>query len=132
MEPSIKLGDVILVKNIKEEDLKVDDIITFEANGKNITHRITEIQEAGYKTKGDNNNLEDEKKIRYFQIKGKVILTIPYLGKIIDILNNKIIFLIIVLIILILLFFKIGMEEKKEIRRNKKREEDQKNQNKIY
>ena len=132
MEPSIKLGDVILVKTVKPEELKQGDVITFELYGENVTHRIIAVQDDGYQTKGDNNNIEDENIVKYFQIKGKVILTIPYLGKVMDILNNKIIFLIVVLIILILLFFKLGMEEKKQIRIKKKHEEDQKSQNQIY
>lgn len=132
MEPSIKHGDVILVKTVKQEELKQGDVITFELLGENITHRIVALQDDGYQTKGDNNNIEDKYIVKYYQIKGKVILTIPYLGKVIDILNNEIIFLIVVLIILILMFFKLGMEEKKQIRRKKKHEEDQKSQNQIY
>lgn len=130
MEPNIKTGDVIITKNEKEENLKKDDIITFEKQGVLITHRITNIEDSDgekiYSTKGDNNTIEDLEKVRYDEIKGKRILTIPKLGKLITLLENQLIFLIIVLMILILCFYKIHLQEKKEIRREKKRIEEEK------
>lgn len=130
MEPSIKSGDVVIVKKVPEENIKVGDIITFKQNTEIITHRISKIEEENnikkYITKGDNNNLEDSEKITYEGIKGKNIITIPYLGKIINMLENKIIFLVILLVILILCFYKIQKQEKIEIRREKKKIEDEK------
>lgn len=130
MEPHIKEGDVIITKNEKEEDLQVGDIITFEKKGQVITHRITNIEDnegkKSYTTKGDNNTIEDLEKVSYDEIVGKGILTIPKLGKLINLLENQIVFLIIILMILILCFCKIRIEEKKEIRREKKRIEKEK------
>ena len=132
MEPAINNGDAIIVKNCEEEDLQTDDVITFEQNQKIITHRIQKIEEdqttkeKTYITKGDNNNIEDSENIKYSAIIGKCILTIPYLGKIILVLENKLIILIIILIILILFFFKIQKQEKLENRREKKRIEEEK------
>lgn len=131
MEPTIKNGDVIIIKKIPEEKLEDGDIITFKQNADIITHRISKIEEENgkkYITKGDNNNLEDSAKITYQEIKGKKIITIPYLGKIMNILENKIVFLIILLIILIICFYKIQKQEKSEIRREKKKIEDEKKQ----
>ena len=130
MEPTINIGDVVITKEVKEKDIKVGDVITFMQDGEVITHRITNIenydQKAQYTTKGDNNNIEDTFKILYEDIEGKHILTIPYLGKIVQQLDNKIVFLIITLIILIYLFFRIQNQEKKENRREKKKIEDRK------
>lgn len=131
MEPTIKNGDVIIIKKIPEEKLEDGDIITFKQNADIITHRISKIEEENgkkYITKGDNNNLEDSAKITYQEIKGKKVITIPYLGKIMNILENKIVFLIILLIILIICFYKIQKQEKSEIRREKKKIEDEKKQ----
>lgn len=132
MEPTIKNGDVIIIKKIPEEKLEDGDIITFKQNAEIITHRISKIEEEEnekkYITKGDNNNLEDSAKITYQEIKGKKVITIPYLGKIMNILENKIVFLIILLIILIICFYKIQKQEKSEIRREKKKIEDEKKQ----
>lgn len=126
MEPEIKLGEVVIVKQVSQNELQVGDIITFERNRENITHRIVEVQEQGYITKGDNNNTQDEKLVYIPEIKGKCVMTIPFLGKVIGLLNNQLVFLIVVLVILIIVFFKLGIEEKKEIRRNKKSEADKK------
>ena len=62
MEPTINMGDIIIVKKVKdEENLKNGDIISFNKNGEIITHRIIDIVETNgekrYITKGDNNNI---------------------------------------------------------------------------
>lgn len=134
MDPHIKEGDVIITKTEKEEKLQEGDVITFKKNGILITHRITKIEEIQgkkiYTTKGDNNTVEDTEKVGYDDIKGKNILRIPKLGKIIMFLQNQIVFLLLILMILILCFWKLQLQEKKEIRREKKRiEEERRNKN---
>ena len=134
MEPTIDINDVIITKKVQEEEIKVQDIITFIKDNEVITHRITKIENEEnikkYTTKGDNNNIEDSFKITYDNIEGKHILTIPNLGVIVKVLENQIIFLIILLIILICMFFRIQNQEKKEIRREKnKSEENRKREN---
>ena len=128
MEPTIDINDVIITKKVQEEEIKVQDIITFIKDNEVITHRITKIENEEnikkYTTKGDNNNIEDSFKITYDNIEGKHILTIPNLGVIVKVLENQIIFLIILLIILICIFFRIQNQEKKEIRREKKKSEE--------
>lgn len=130
MADSINSGDIVIVKEVPEEELQVGDVITFEKDYQVITHRITKIDdEKGkrvYTTKGDNNNLEDNQKIEYEQIEGKSVLTIPKLGYLFNFLENQIVFLLIVLILLIVLFFRIRKNEKMEIRREKKKIEQEK------
>ena len=58
-------------------------------------------------------------------IKGKHILTIPYLGKIVQLLENKLLFLIILLIVLIFIFIQLQNQEKKDNRREKKKIEEE-------
>lgn len=134
MEPSINLGDVVIVKKCKENKLQTGDIITFKTKNEIITHRILKIEDNGllpntYSTKGDNNNIEDIEKVTYSNIEGKKVVVIPYLGKIIMMIDNKIIFLIIVLIILIICFLKMQKQDKIENRREKKKIEEEKNKN---
>lgn len=117
MEPTINMGDIIIVKKVKdEENLK---------NGEIITHRIIDIVETNgekrYITKGDNNNIPDLEKLSFSQIEGVKVISIPYLGKIIEFLENQIIFLIIILTILIIYLYKLNKTEKSEIRRDKRR-----------
>lgn len=132
MEPTIEVGDIVIIKKVKAEKLNQGDVITFTREGEVITHRITKIEteekSTQYVTKGDNNNTEDTLKIKYEDIIGKEILTIPQLGKAMQLLDSKIILLIIILIILICAFVKIQKKEKLENRREKKKiEESQKN-----
>lgn len=130
MEPTISVNDVIIAKKVDKRDIKMGDVITFLHNGEVITHRITKVDLNGeYTTKGDNNNIEDIFKTNYDNIEGKHIVTIPYLGKLVQILDNKIVFLIITLVALIFIFFMIQKQEKRDNRREKKRIEDKKREN---
>lgn len=131
MEPTINVDDVLITKKVRKEEIKIGDIITFIKKGEVITHRITNIDESGeYTTKGDNNNIEDSLAINYEDIEGKYVLTIPYLGKIAKILDNKIVFLIITLTVLIFIFITIQKQERKDERKEKKRIEDEKRKKK--
>ena len=127
MAPTINIGDIVIVKKVEKEKLKQSDVITFSQEGEVITHRIIKVEaDFKYVTKGDNNNTEDTKKVKYEDILGEEILIIPYLGKAIQIIDNKIIFLIICLIILICAFINIQKNEKLENRREKKKIEEKK------
>lgn len=67
MEPNIKSGDLIFVKQIDANEIKVKDVIAFfdpDGNGSSIlTHRVTEVYEENgtifFRTMGDANNAED-------------------------------------------------------------------------
>ena len=130
MEPEINIGDVVIVRTCKEEDIHENDIITFYQNGYINTHRVAEIVDMDGKkfiTKGDNNNAEDSKEVEFADIKGKVIMKIPFLGSVINFLQDRLIILIIILILLLLLLWKIVKDERKENRRIKKEIEKEKN-----
>lgn len=130
MEPTINVNDVLVSKKVDKDEIKTGDIITFIKDGEIITHRITQIGADGeYTTKGDNNNIEDSFTIKYDNIEGKHVLTIPLLGKVIEILDNKIVFLIITLIILMFIFVTIQKQERKDERKEKKKIEDEKRKN---
>ena len=130
MEPEIKKGDVIIIKKVDEEQLRVNDIITFKTDEEVITHRIVQINDDGmektYVTKGDNNNVEDPEVLTYEEIEGKQIIKIPGLGKIIAGIKNGIVIILVILIGLIMYLNRIEMREKSEARREKKRIEDEK------
>ena len=67
MEPNIKIGDLIFVKQIDANEIKVNDVIAFfdpDGNGTSVlTHRVTEIYEENgklfFRTWGDANNAGD-------------------------------------------------------------------------
>lgn len=124
MQPELSEEDVVIVKQIEEDKIKINDIITYIKDGKSITHRVIGITEIDghkeFKTKGDNNSLEDLESINYEQIRGKVIFKIPLLGKIIQFMKDQIIILIIILICLIAFLLNMQKRDKQEIRKRKK------------
>lgn len=57
MAPTITTNDILIVKLTK--DINKDDIITFFSDDKIVTHRVIEINNKTYMTKGDANNTMD-------------------------------------------------------------------------
>lgn len=89
MEPEYNIGDVIIIREKPEEEIKIGDIINYTSeNGiDTITHRVVDIIEKDgqnyYKTKGDNNNSVDPELVKYSQVKGKLVFKISKLGTVI-------------------------------------------------
>lgn len=72
MKPKFSRGDIIIIK--EEKEYNIGDVITYQSEeGELITHRIINKNENVIKTKGDNNNTEDEENIKKEKIIGKVI-----------------------------------------------------------
>ncbi len=80
MSPAINAGDAILISGINPEEIKEQDIITFREGETFTTHRVVEIVNNTFRTKGDANEDTDTKAIKTDQIVGKLVFTIPYLG----------------------------------------------------
>ena len=124
MEPTIMTGDAILVKEVPQDEIKINDIISFLQDETNVTHRIIEITEENgikkYKTKGDNNNTEDKEKITYEQIEGKYQFKINQFGIVTEILKSKVTLIILILLIVFIYFYKRKMECKRKERKEKR------------
>lgn len=135
MKPHINSGDVVIIKKVKEKKLETGDVISFKQNDGIITHRIIEItkdeeNQEKYSTKGDNNNVEDERKIGYDEILGRKVLRIPFFGKIIILLQDEVYIILIIILILLLYLHTQKLEDKDRIRREKKEKEDARFKNK--
>lgn len=109
MVPNINVYDVIVdVKVDKPEDIKINDVITFNSSipgvhGGTITHRVIAINKDSdgnyyYQTKGDNNLVEDEGKVSFKSVVGKVVFRIPKLGRLQSFLASKAGYLFLILI----------------------------------
>ena len=96
MDPQFNIDDVVVSKKVNSSELNIGDIISFESNQEVVTHRIIGVEKTGkdsiYITKGDNNEIEDLKKVSYNQIKGKVVKVLPNLGRFIGFIKNKVTF----------------------------------------
>lgn len=103
MEPKIHTGSVVITKPVS--DYKIGDIITFGSYSKTqapTTHRINDIKVVGgrevYITKGDTNNAPDQKEIQKRDIVGKVLLSVPFVGYIIDFAKKPMGFALIIIV----------------------------------
>lgn len=96
MEPEIAVGDFIIVEMDPYEEVKKEDIITFQYNQELVTHRVIDKTAEGLVTKGDANNIQDQSfVIEEFYIGTQKIL-IPYFGYVITFLQKPIAFALIV------------------------------------
>ncbi len=97
MEPTIHVGDLIII-NTKNETYNKEDIITFyDADGNFVTHRIVSIDDKMMITKGDNNNTSDEA-ISVDRIVGKYVTKINGFGKLTTSLKSPFVMAMILLI----------------------------------
>ena len=90
MRDEIKGGDLIICDVIDAQDVKVNDIISFfdpSGNGTSIvTHRVIELVEKDgavmFRTKGDNNNVEDKELVPADNLVGIYRMRIPGAGNV--------------------------------------------------
>ncbi len=90
MDPTIKSGDLIIIKEIDPTTLKVGDIITFfdpAGNGHTtVTHTIIDITEVDnilmFETQGDNNNTADRLLVEEDAVVGIYLFRVPIVANI--------------------------------------------------
>lgn len=92
MLPQIPVGSCIWSKEILPQKLQTGDIITFRLSDTDtiVTHRIISVQtkEETVRTKGDANECSDAAPVPFDHILGKVILYIPYFGRLLMFLSD--------------------------------------------
>lgn len=124
MEPTLEINDVVVVQKCAPSRLQTGDIITFEQDGKIISHRILDIiVEKGnikFETKGDNNKIPDSEKVEAEQVYGKVLFKIGKIGKVITYIQN-IRGLINMVILMVIIFIFVSLKDKQKINRKIKR-----------
>ncbi|MCK4429341.1 MAG: signal peptidase I [Candidatus Aenigmarchaeota archaeon] len=98
MSPAINAGDIILISKINTEEVEERDIITFREGKTFTTHRVIEIVNNTFRTKGDANEEADMKIINGESVVGKVIFTIPFLGRFTHFVRSPLGFMIFILI----------------------------------
>jgi len=95
MWPSLKRGDLILIKGVEEKgDVSLGDIVIYKNPNGFTIHRVIEVNENTVVTKGDANNVSDSP-VRYEEIIGKTLafngkpVRIPFFGQISIFLNRE-------------------------------------------
>ncbi len=95
MEPTIRVGSLVIVREVDVDKLSVLDVITFNHidSHKVVTHRIVKINkingELQFTTRGDANDTDDYETVIDQNIIGKVAFSIPFLGSIFMFANSK-------------------------------------------
>lgn len=110
MEPTLQVGDYIIIKNVPYKQIKNQDIISFLDSGMIVTHRVVAKEGESASTRGDNNSVNDVKTVTKSNYVGTYLFRIPHLGYILLWLQKPIVLAavmgLIVLRMLTLIFFK--------------------------
>lgn len=126
MEPTIEIGDLVIVKQPEQENIKEGDIITFIEEQGIVTHRVVEvIEEDGkikYKTKGDNNNANDTNLVEYKNIEGIFVKNIKKIGGIITSARSSTSIIVIVLVVYLVYLIASKKSDRKDARHEKRKE----------
>lgn len=124
MEPTFNVNDLVVVKKVDTSELNDGDIITFENDGKVISHRILKISKnrngVKIQTKGDNNEVQDPYELTAEQVYGKVVFSIEKLGRFVTYIQNAKGFLNIV-IFAIIVYILVSLRDKQKNTRKIKR-----------
>lgn len=128
MEPAIKTGGIVVIK--PTSSYKVGDVIMFgQDTSASIptTHRIVadEVRNGVffYTTKGDANPSQDPVPVSHEEVLGKVVLSISYLGYIMDFSKKPIGFILIIGIPALVVILDEAMKIKREMRKTDESEE---------
>ena len=92
MEPTYSVGDLIYVKEVSPNDIKVGTPITFVLNEDLVvaTHRVIKVdaENQHFYTKGDANDTADAAPVHYNNVLGVPQFSIPLLGYVSDFIQN--------------------------------------------
>lgn len=96
MQPKLPPGTLVVSKPADFNSIGIGDVVTYQLeSGKAavVTHRVVAISssakgERTLRTQGDANNVADEKPVREVQVRGKVWYSVPYLGRVNNLLTG--------------------------------------------
>jgi signal peptidase len=97
MEPGFAPGTLIIVRPVDPNDLKLEDVITYQMQPGRpgvITHRIIAINSSSsgdrtFELKGDNNSAADVEAVSAEQIQGRLWYSVPIMGYVNSAVNGE-------------------------------------------
>jgi signal peptidase len=105
MEPAISPGDVVVVDAVPADAIAVGDVITFRSPGSDVpvTHRVIDVTEGpegqrAFVTQGDANEDPDLRTVTGDAVVGRVIVTMPYVGQVVQFADSPVGFVALVLV----------------------------------
>lgn len=128
MQPTISVGSLVIVKPVN--DYKLEDIVTYQKEDFTTTHRIQEIKTENdttfYITKGDANDASDSEPVFSNQVLGKVIFSLPFLGRPVAFAKTQTGFIFLIVIPATLIIYSEILVIKKEIQLIKQKQKTKK------
>lgn len=120
METDIRVGDLIITREVDPTTLKISDVIAFrDPEGTVTTHRIIEIvdcyNETCFITKGDNNSSQDQQLVELSDVEGIYITRIPGVGNMLKSLSEPATIIIVVLAITVVFAVAFMLSNKKHV-----------------
>jgi len=94
MEPALRNGDIIWVKQLDVADVKVGDIVTLPPNGQeSVTHRLIRVQpllQEGYllETKGDASQFVEEWEVSHGSKVEVAFVRVRFVGQVVEFLRT--------------------------------------------
>jgi signal peptidase len=124
MEPAIPVGGLVVVKPVNPETLREGDIICFRlSESTSVTHRIVNVTDEGFTTKGDANEDPDQGIVEKENVIGKVIFTVPFIGYLGYFVRTPIGFILLIVIPASLIIIVEIRNIAKELRKQKQKQE---------
>lgn len=117
MSPTFEAGSLAIIKSTPPESIKVGDVVTYKgvASEAATTHRVVDIVRSNgaisFVTRGDANDVDDPSLLDSSQLVGRVVFTVPYLGKILSFSQSRmgLVALIIIPGVLLIIFEILSM-----------------------
>lgn len=104
MEPTIHVGDLIVI-DTKDQEIKENDIVTFtDVDGSFVTHRVVSISDDEMITRGDNNNSNDPVS-SLDTVVGKYLFKLSGLGILLSSLKNPFVMFMIFVVGLLICYY---------------------------
>ena len=127
MEPTIETGSLVFInKNISYDEIINNDIVAFYIEtGAKVVHRVINVTNDGFETKGDSNASSDGISTTRNNYIGKSVFSIPKAGYIVKLMQTKRgkIVVITMIIVLILAGILIGKPSNKKKENQESKEE---------
>ncbi|MFW6174191.1 MAG: signal peptidase I [Chloroflexota bacterium] len=92
MAPTLKAGDIAVMRPVDPMTLELGDVITYQSRGRTITHRIIRADvnsdAVAYVLRGDANESADPVRVTPEKIQGEVVYRFPKLGLLVTAANS--------------------------------------------
>lgn len=96
MEPGFPPGTLVVVRPVPIEEISTGDVITYQLESGDptvVTHRVVGLSttlggEQSLVTQGDSNDIPDAAPVQPVQVKGRLWYSVPYLGRISNVING--------------------------------------------